>query len=92
MQDKRFFQLVFTPFISTAISGDMDAMKNIDLMADRMREMPDKLRKDLIAGLEAELTVSKIKSRNLPSDLRTAYSRKIDAIEALLAKDLSKKS
>lgn len=84
MQDKRFFQLVFTPFISSAVSGDIDPRRNHKIMLDRMKEMPDKLRRDLIAGLKAELKVSQIKLRNLPSDLKGPYSKKISAIENLL--------
>jgi hypothetical protein len=83
--DKRFFQLVFTPFISSAISGDIDPRKNHELMLQRMKEMPDKLRNDLIAGLKAEIKVAAIKQRNLPSDIRTLYARKIEAIGTLLA-------
>ena len=54
-------------------------------MVDRMNEMNPRLRADLVAGLHAELKVSHMKLRNLPSNLKTTYSRKIDAIEALLA-------
>lgn len=85
MQDKRFFQLVFTPFVSAAMSGDIDPKANMEIMLDRMKEMPERLRNDLVAGLEAELKVSQLKSRNLPSNLRTMYAKKIDAIETLLA-------
>ena len=53
MQDKRFFQLVFTPFVSSAMSGDIDPKANMEIMLDRMVEMPDKLRSELVAGLEA---------------------------------------
>lgn len=84
MQDKRFFQLIFTPFISGVISGDIDQKINTQIMLDRLKDMPEKLRNDLIAGLEAELKVSAIKLRNLPSNLKTLYTKKIVAIQDLL--------
>lgn len=83
--DPRFFQLVFSPFISNAVSGQIDPRRNHQIMLDRMKEMPEKLRNDLIAGLQAELKVSAIKMRTLPSNLKPLYDKKIQAIAVLLA-------
>jgi len=84
MQDKRFFQLIFTPFLSNVISGDIDQKINTEIMLQRLKEMPDKLRRDLVAGLEVELKVSAIKLRSLPSNLKALYQKKIDAIQEIL--------
>lgn len=84
MQDKRFFQLIFTPFLSNVMSGDIDQKINTIIMLDRLKEMPEKLRKDLVASLEVELKVSAIKLRSLPGNLKPLYQKKIDAIQELL--------
>lgn len=85
MKDKKFYQLIFAPFLSAAMNGD-DARLNMDVMAKRMKEMSPELRADLVAALKIDMKESQIKIRSLPSSLGAMYRRKINAIETLLAR------
>ena len=87
--DKRFFQLIFTPYFSSAmglLDGADIARYKIDqhVMIDRLKAMSAKTRQELLLGLaqEKENTIKKLPS--IPADLRDAFKMKIAAIQDLL--------
>jgi len=85
--DKRFFQLVFTPFFSSAMEGTDSRIPwqaNIDGMVERLEEMPDKLKLELLAGLELELKATVAKLPRIPKDLQDSFKLKIEAIQEVL--------
>lgn len=83
--DKRFFQLVFTPFFSSAMGGDdVKLDQNIKVMVKRLKDMPENLRNELLLGLAREVEETARKLPTLKPDIKLAFKAKIEAIKALL--------
>lgn len=85
--DKRFFQLVFTPFFSCAMQGTdchIPWERNNALMVQRLKEMPANLRAELLLGLQLEKKATEAKLPRIPKDLQIDFELKIAAIDKIL--------
>ena len=63
---------------------DIPWMQNNDLMIKRLKAMPEKIRGELLAGLELELIATTAKLPRLAKDLQIDFELKIQAIKKIL--------
>jgi hypothetical protein len=85
--DKKFFQLVFTPFFSCAMQGTdchIPWERNNQLMIKRLKEMPDTIRAELLDGLRIELKATEAKIPRIAQDLQIDFQLKVEAIKKIL--------
>ncbi len=84
--DKRFFDLILTPFFSCAMQGlncKPSWYENVRLTADRINTLPASVRKDLLNGLKKELEHTERKLNSVSAAVRDDLKLKIEAIKEL---------